>query len=102
MKIPLRKIFDSITIHVCGLESLGTAPESYGNLLIPIFMSRMPKDVTLQDGSKEQDSTYNGKSGGESNIITATAPEIGPATNNNSLCLCEKQGGQDRSSNSLR
>eukprot|EP00794_Sanderia_malayensis_P005910 gene5910-biopygen4909 len=34
----LRKIYDSIMVHVRRLESLGTPPESYGNLLIPILM----------------------------------------------------------------
>ena len=27
---------------------MGMSPESYGNLLIPIIMSRMPKEVAMQ------------------------------------------------------
>ena len=55
----LRKIFDSVTIHVRGFESLGTPPESYGNLLIPVLMSRMPKDITLQVTRKISDDNWD-------------------------------------------
>ena len=48
----LRSIYDSINIHVRGLESLGTPIEQYGSLLIPIIMSRMPEDITIQVARK--------------------------------------------------
>eukprot|EP00795_Rhopilema_esculentum_P003257 gene3257-1583_t len=44
----LRKIYDNIAVHVRGLQSLGIPPESYGNLLIPIIMSRLPQEITMQ------------------------------------------------------
>ena len=44
----LRKIYDSINVHVRGLESLGMTADSYGSLQIPIIMSRMPKEITPQ------------------------------------------------------
>ena len=40
----LRKIYDGINVHVRGLVSLGMPAESYGNLLIPIIMCRMPRN----------------------------------------------------------
>eukprot|EP00795_Rhopilema_esculentum_P009655 gene9655-17416_t len=46
----LGKIFDSVTIHVRELELLGTPPESYGNLVLPVS-----KDITLQVTRKISD-----------------------------------------------
>ena len=48
----LRYIFDKITVHVRGLESLGMPAERYGSLLIPIIMDRMPKEITTQIARK--------------------------------------------------
>lgn len=50
-------MFDNITVHVRGLEALGTPSKSYGNLLIP--MSRMPKDTTLQVARKTTVETWD-------------------------------------------
>ena len=44
----LRVIFDKINVHVRGLESLGISSERYGSLLIPVIMSRMPGEITIQ------------------------------------------------------
>ena len=44
----LRIIFDLINTHVRGLETLGVTAERYGSLLIPIIVSRMPKEITIQ------------------------------------------------------
>ena len=48
----LRLIFDQINAHVRGLETLGVTAERYGSLLIPIIMSRMPSDITIQVARK--------------------------------------------------
>ena len=48
----LRTILDKINIHVRGLESLGMPQESYGSLLIPIIMQRMPGEITVQVARK--------------------------------------------------
>eukprot|EP00794_Sanderia_malayensis_P008684 gene8684-9619_t len=48
----LRFIYDKINVHVRGLESLGIAQESYGGLLIPIIMQRMPSEITVQVARK--------------------------------------------------
>ena len=48
----LRYIYDKINVHVRGLESLGMSQESYGGLLIPIIMQRMPSEITIQVARK--------------------------------------------------
>ncbi|MCP3659751.1 MAG: DUF1759 domain-containing protein, partial [Bacteroidetes bacterium] len=48
----LRYIYDNINIHVRGLKSLGMSEEKYGSLLVPIIMSRMPREITLQVARK--------------------------------------------------
>ena len=48
----LRLIFDQINAHVRGLETLGVTAEKYGSLLIPIIMSRIPRDITVQVARK--------------------------------------------------
>jgi len=48
----LRLIFDQINAHVRGLETLGVTAERYGSLLIPIIMSRMPSNITIQVARK--------------------------------------------------
>ena len=44
----LRTIYDRINIHVRSLEALGITSEHYGSLLIPIIMSRIPGEISLQ------------------------------------------------------
>ena len=44
----LRYMFDQIRVQIRGLESLGVKTESYGQLLIPIIMSKLPSEIRLQ------------------------------------------------------
>ena len=44
----MRYIFDQIRVQIRGLESLGVKTESYGQLLIPIIVSKLPLDMRLQ------------------------------------------------------
>jgi len=55
----LRKIYDKINVHVRGLDSMGMSPESYGNLLIPIIMSRMPKEIAMQVALTTSEEVWN-------------------------------------------
>ncbi len=41
----LRQFYDSMESHVRGLESLGKFQESYGDLLIPIILGKLPSDM---------------------------------------------------------
>ena len=44
----LRYMFDQIRVQIRGLESLGVKTESYGQLLIPIIMSKLSSEIRLQ------------------------------------------------------
>ena len=44
----LRVIYDTIMVHIRGLESHGMSLDNYGSLLIPVIISRMPEDIALQ------------------------------------------------------
>ena len=48
----LRFIYDNINIHVRGLDALGMSSSSCGSLLVPILMSKMPRETTLQVARK--------------------------------------------------
>ena len=44
----LRSVYDQINIHIRGLEALGVTADQYGSLLVPIVMSRLPNQISLQ------------------------------------------------------
>ena len=44
----LRYLYDQMQVQTRGLESLGVTTESYGQLLIPIIMSKLPNEIRLQ------------------------------------------------------
>ena len=44
----LRYLFDQIRVQIRGLESLGVEVDSYGSLLIPVIMSKLPSNIRLQ------------------------------------------------------
>ena len=48
----LRYVFDQISVHVRGLDSLGVSADQYGSLLIPIIMSKLPSEIRLQVARK--------------------------------------------------
>lgn len=50
----LRTLFDKITAHVRGLNSLGIASTQYGSLLIPVVMSKLPGDLRLHVAQENQ------------------------------------------------
>ena len=41
----LQKFYNTLETHIRGLASLGKAHESYGDLLIPIILGKLPNDV---------------------------------------------------------
>ena len=55
----LRAIYDRINVHIRGLESLGVSSEKYGSLLIPVIMSRMPSEISLQVARKTSEEVWN-------------------------------------------
>jgi hypothetical protein len=41
----LQQFYDSMETHVRGLASLGKSQESYGDLLVPIILGKLPKNL---------------------------------------------------------
>ena len=41
----LQSLYDTIEGHVRGLTSLGKHPESYGTMLTPVILSKLPKEI---------------------------------------------------------
>ena len=50
--------YDWITVHVCGLASLGISTEQYGSLLIPIVMSKLLNENQLQVARNSTDDIW--------------------------------------------
>ena len=44
----IRYVYDKINVHVRGLEALGITSDQYRSLLIPIIISRLPQEISLQ------------------------------------------------------
>ena len=40
-------LYDKIETHVRSLENLGTSSESYGSLLIPVIVNKLPEELQL-------------------------------------------------------
>jgi len=55
----VRSIYDTIMVHVRGLESLGVSSEKYGSLLVPVIISRMPEDIALQVARKTSEDVWD-------------------------------------------
>eukprot|EP00795_Rhopilema_esculentum_P016270 gene16270-biopygen5527 len=54
----IRAIYDNINVQVRGLETLGISSERYGSLLVPVIMSRMPAEITLQVARKTSEQIW--------------------------------------------
>ena len=54
----LHFIYDNTNIHVRGLDALGMSSSSYGSLLVPILMSKMPREITLQVARKTTEEVW--------------------------------------------
>ena len=50
----LRSIHDKMNLHIQGLSSLGISLKQHGRLLVPIVMSKLPNDIQLHLGHKNQ------------------------------------------------
>ena len=57
----LRKIYDKINVNVRGLNALGMPPETYGNLLIPIIMAKMPREISMQVARETSNAAWHVK-----------------------------------------
>ena len=50
---PLRFVYDRIDVHIRGLNSLGVCSDQYGNLLIPVIISKLLNDIRLSKTTSE-------------------------------------------------
>ena len=43
----VRRLYDQLEIHICGLKSLGVDSESYGNLLSSVLVKKLPTEMQV-------------------------------------------------------
>ena len=55
----LRRLFDFVSSHVRSLQSLGVEPRSYGNLLCPVLLNKIPADLQLIVSRKVSEENWN-------------------------------------------
>jgi hypothetical protein len=55
----LRRLFDDISCHVRSLKSLGIESDSYGSLLCPVLLSKIPADLQLIVSRKVSEAEWN-------------------------------------------
>lgn len=51
--------YDKIEAQVRGLQALDVLKEIYRSLLVPVLMTKVPKDIRLLVGRKSEDSKWN-------------------------------------------
>ena len=55
----LRTFYDTVESHIRGLSSLGKSEHSYGDLLIPIIMGKLPTDLQRNLAREHSNSPWN-------------------------------------------
>ena len=55
----LRRLYDDVESHIRSLKSLGVAPDSYGALLSPVLLNKLPPELRLIVNRKVSDSTLD-------------------------------------------
>ena len=55
----LRQLYDTIEVHISGLQSLDVSSETYGMLLVPALFSKIPEEIRLMIGRKVKDDTWD-------------------------------------------
>ena len=43
----IRQLYDKTEIHIRGLQALGVEAQQYGNLLVPVLLSKVPQELRL-------------------------------------------------------
>ena len=43
----IRQLYDEMEIHIRSLQSLGVSSESYGTLLVPVILNKIPEELRL-------------------------------------------------------
>ena len=55
----LRRMFDNISCHIRSLKSLGVESDSYGSLLCPVFLKKIPADLQLIISRRVSEDDWN-------------------------------------------
>ena len=55
----LRGTYDKTEAHVRGLQALDVPTETYGSLLVPVLMTKIPEDICLLVGREIKDGKWN-------------------------------------------
>ena len=45
----LRQLYDTIEVHIRILQSLDVSSETYGMLLVPVLLSKIPEEIRLTE-----------------------------------------------------
>ncbi|XP_006819849.1 uncharacterized protein LOC102803860 [Saccoglossus kowalevskii] len=56
--VSIRSFYDSLETHIRGLKSLGKTEESYGELLVPIVLDKLPQSVKIQISREHGDKAW--------------------------------------------
>ena len=68
----VRMVYDKIEIKICCLQALGIKAESYGSLLIPVVIEKIPKKLRLIISRKMKSDTWD-----VNELIEAIKEELG-------------------------
>ena len=55
----LRKLYDNAETHIHSLQSLGISPDTYGSLLSPVLLAKLPPDMRLTISREVSGSSLN-------------------------------------------
>ena len=55
----LRKLHDSVESHVRSLTAIGVNPASYGSLLVPVLLNKLPPELQLIASRKVAEEDWN-------------------------------------------
>ena len=55
----IRRLYDTIESHIRGLKTLGVKSESYGCLLVPVIMNKIPEEMRLIVSRNFDQSTWD-------------------------------------------
>ena len=43
----LRRLYNTLEVHIRGLQSLGVSQSSYGALLSPVILTKLPQEIRI-------------------------------------------------------
>ena len=55
----MRRLYDAVKTNIRGLKSLGVDRESYGTLLSPVILKKLPQDLRLITSRQVADDEWN-------------------------------------------